>query len=54
MTQQSSLNIPQAVSYKANFLKKINYIIELSLYIKQEKAISLTRQYCEIIFSLYF
>ncbi len=54
MTQQSGLNIPQPVSYKANFFKKINYIIELSLYIKQEKAISLTRQYCEMIFLYAF
>jgi hypothetical protein len=54
MTEQSSLNIPQPVSYKANLFKKINYIIALSLYIKQEKAINLTRQYSEMIFLYVF
>jgi hypothetical protein len=54
MTEQSSLNIPQPVSFKANLFKKINYIIALSLYIKQEKAINLTRQYSEMIFLYVF
>ena len=50
MTQQNSLSIPQPVSYKANLFKKVSYIIKLSLYIKQEKAINLTRQYSEMVF----
>jgi len=48
MLKSSPLAVPQPVSYKASYLKKIAYIIALSRYIAQQEKISLTVQYAEI------
>lgn len=49
-SKDSTLFPPQSISYKANIVKKITYIISLSCYISRQENISRSTQYAEIIF----